>query len=80
MSLFLAWPLVLHSLVTHQSIGATPSDAYGHLLQKVSWQLAPMSELMSNHLKTLADYPPVQGSKSFEMSNAVQDFIAKSQQ
>jgi arylsulfatase len=55
-------------------------DAYGHLLQKVSWQLAPMSELMSNHLKTLADYPPVQGSKSFDMSNAVQDFIAKSQQ
>jgi arylsulfatase A-like enzyme len=55
-------------------------DAYGHLLQKVSWMVGPMGELMKNHLQTLADYPPVQGGKSFDMSNAVQDFIAKAQQ
>jgi arylsulfatase A-like enzyme len=55
-------------------------DAYGHLLQKVSWMVAPMGELMKDHLQTLADYPPVQGGKSFDMSNAVQDFIAKIQQ
>ena len=55
-------------------------DAYSHLLQKVSWMVAPMSELMKNHLQTLADYPPVQGGKSFDMSNAVQDFIEKVQQ
>jgi arylsulfatase A-like enzyme len=55
-------------------------DSYGHLLQKVSWMLGPMSELMRNHLQTLAEFPPVQGGKSFDMSNAVQEFIAKAQQ
>jgi hypothetical protein len=46
-------------------------DAYGHLLQKVSWLVAPMGELMNAHLKTLAEYPPVQGGKTFDMSNVV---------
>ncbi|MGE0639789.1 MAG: arylsulfatase [Thermoanaerobaculia bacterium] len=55
-------------------------DSYGHLMQKVSWLLQPMGELMAAHLKTLADYPPVQGGKSFDMSNVVQEFIAKSKQ
>jgi arylsulfatase len=55
-------------------------DSYGHLLQKVSWLIAPMGELMQAHLKTLADYPPVQGSKSFDMSNAVEEFIKKAKQ
>jgi hypothetical protein len=36
-----------------------------------------MGELMAAHLKTLADYPPVQGGKSFNMSTAVQDFLKK---
>jgi arylsulfatase len=53
-------------------------DAYGHLLQKVSWLIQPMGELMGQHLKTLAEYPPVQGGKSFDMSNVVQEFINKS--
>ncbi len=55
-------------------------DSYGHLLQKVSWLMGPMGELMQAHLKTLAEYPPVQGSKSFDMSNVVQEFIKKSNQ
>ncbi|MGP4844049.1 sulfatase-like hydrolase/transferase [Marinobacter sp. 1Y8] len=55
-------------------------DSYGHLLQKVSWLIAPMGQLMAQHLKTLADYPPVQGGKSFDMSNVVEDFISKGQQ
>ena len=55
-------------------------DAYGHLLQKVSWQVAPMNELIKAHLKTLAEYPPVQGGKSFDMSNAVEEFISKANQ
>ncbi|MGH8025506.1 MAG: arylsulfatase [Pseudoxanthomonas sp.] len=55
-------------------------DSYGHLLQKVSWMLAPMGELMNAHLKTLEEYPPVQGGKSFNMSTAVQDFLKKAQQ
>ena len=43
-------------------------DSYGHLLQKTSWMLAPLGKLMNAHLKTLADYPPVQGGKTFDMS------------
>jgi len=55
-------------------------DSYGHLMQKVSWLIQPMGELMGQHLKSLADYPPVQGGKSFDMSNVVQEFINKSKQ
>ncbi|MGW8269925.1 MAG: arylsulfatase [Burkholderiales bacterium] len=55
-------------------------DSYGHLMQKVSWLIQPMGELMQAHLKTLADYPPVQGGASFDMSNVVQEFINKAKQ
>jgi arylsulfatase len=50
-------------------------ESYGHLMQKVSWLMAPMGELMAAHLKTLKDYPPVQGGKSFDMSNVLEQFI-----
>ncbi len=56
------------------------SDSYGHLLQKVSWLIQPMGELMEEHLKTLAQYPPVQGGKTFDMSNVVDEFINKAKQ
>jgi arylsulfatase len=52
------------------------TDSYGHLLQKVSWMVAPIGELMKEHLQTLAEYPPVQGGKSFDMSNVVQQFLS----
>jgi hypothetical protein len=55
-------------------------DSHGHLMQKVSWLIQPMGELMSAHLKSLADYPPVQGGKSVDMSNVVQEFINKARQ
>lgn len=55
-------------------------DAYGKLLRKVSWQIAPLGELMAAHLKTLAEYPPVQGGKSFNMSTAVEDFLKNARQ
>jgi len=55
-------------------------DSYGHLMQKVSWLMQPMGELMGQHLQTLAMYPPVQGGKSFNMSTIVKDFIEKSKQ
>ncbi len=55
-------------------------DSYGHLMQKVSWLIAPMGQLMAQHLQTLKDFPPVQGGKSFDMSNVVADFIQKGQQ
>jgi arylsulfatase len=56
------------------------SDSYGHLLQKVSWLMAPMGELMGEHLMTLKKYPPVQGGKTFDMSNVVEQFIDKGRQ
>ena len=55
-------------------------DSYGHLMQKVSWLIQPMGELMGEHLQSLAKYPPVQGGKSFDMSNVVEEFINKSLQ
>ena len=55
-------------------------DAYGHLLQKVSWLMQPMGTLLEQHLKTLAEYPPVQGGTSFDMSNVVEEFINKAHQ
>jgi arylsulfatase A-like enzyme len=56
------------------------TDAYGHLMQKVSWLIQPMGVLMQQHLQTLAEYPPVQGGASFDMSNVVQEFIEKARQ
>lgn len=55
-------------------------DSYGHLMQKVSWLIQPMGVLMNEHLETLAEYPPVQGGKSFDMSNVVDQFINKARQ
>lgn len=51
------------------------TDSYGHLLQKVSWLAGPMGKLMKDHLQTLAEYPPVQGGKSFDMSRVVEQFM-----
>ncbi|MDW4497423.1 arylsulfatase [Sulfitobacter sp. D35] len=56
------------------------SDSYGHLMQKVSWLIQPMGVLMAEHLQSLADYPPVQGGSSFDMSNVVEEFINKPRQ
>jgi len=53
------------------------TSSYGHLMQKVSWLMQPMSRLMGAHLQTLADYPPVQGGKSFDMSRVVEEFLSK---
>ena len=39
-----------------------------------------MGVLMGQHLQSLADYPPVQGGASFDMSNVVQEFIEKAKQ
>jgi len=56
------------------------ADSYGHLMQKVSWLIQPMGVLMGEHLESLAKYPPVQGGKSFDMSNVVEEFVNKSLQ
>lgn len=53
------------------------SDSQGHLMQKVSWLMQPMSTLVGAHLQTLKEYPPVQGGASFDMSNLVAEFLKK---
>lgn len=35
-----------------------------------------MGELIGQHLRTLAEYPPVQGARLFDRSNLVQDFLS----
>ena len=60
--------------------GYDSTDAYGHLMQKVSWLIQPMGVLMQQHLQTLKDYPPVQGGSSFDMSNVVEEYINKARQ
>jgi len=57
----------------------TDKESSGHLLQKMSWIFAPMGEKITEHIGTLIKYPPVQGSKSFDMSN-IMESITKPQQ
>lgn len=56
------------------------NDSYGHLMQKVYWLIQPAGELMGEHLKTLAEFPPVQYGKTFDMSNIVEQFVKKAKQ
>jgi arylsulfatase len=55
-------------------------DSNGHLLQKVSWLLAPINELISAHVKTLVEYPPVQGGTTFDMTKTIEEAMKKTQQ
>ncbi len=55
-------------------------DSYGHLLQKMSWLMGPMGEILANHVQTLIDYPPVQGSKTFDVSKVIEESVAKGRQ
>ncbi len=55
-------------------------DSNGHLAQKISWMLAPVSEMMAEHVQTLVDYPPTQGGTTFDMSKVIEDAMSASQQ
>ena len=48
-------------------------DSEGHLVQKVSWLLAPISEQLGEHIQSLIQYPPVQSGKSFDLSNLIEE-------
>lgn len=52
-------------------------DSYGHLVQKVSWLLAPVTEVVQTHIKSLQDYPPVQKGSTFDMNKVIQDALNK---
>ena len=55
-------------------------DANGHLAQKISWMLAPISEMMAEHVQSLVDYPPTQGGTTFDMSKVIEDAMSSTQQ
>ncbi len=55
-------------------------DANGHLVQKMSWLLAPISEMMQEHVKSMVEYPPTQGGKTFDMTEVIEDAMRKTQQ
>ncbi len=55
-------------------------DANGHLAQKISWMLAPVSEMVQAHVKSLVDYPPTQGASTFDMTKTIEDAMSASQQ
>ncbi len=55
-------------------------DANGHLLQKMSWLLAPVSEMVKEHVESLIEYPPVQGGTTFNMAEVIEDAMRKTQQ
>lgn len=50
-------------------------DAYGHLVQKVSWLLAPATEIIQAHIKSLQEYPPVQRGTTFDMNEMIQNAL-----
>jgi arylsulfatase len=52
-------------------------DFNGQMAQKAAWLGGPLSELIGRHLRSLAEFPPVQAHKPFEASNLLQDFLRK---
>jgi arylsulfatase len=73
------YPLVFNiRMDPYESYNTT--DSYGHLLQKVSWMLAPMNVIIGDFRKSLVEHPPVQGCKSFNMSTIVQDTMSRTSQ
>lgn len=55
-------------------------DANGHLVQKMSWLLAPVSELVQEHVKSLVEYPPTQGGTTFNMAEVIENAMKQTQQ
>lgn len=42
--------------------------------------LAPVSEMVNQHVNTLVQYPPVQGGTTFDMAKMIQEAMQKTQQ
>lgn len=55
-------------------------DSNGHLIQKMSWLLAPVSEMVKKHVDTLIKYPPTQGGSTFDMTEIIEEAKTKTQQ
>ena len=73
-----------HSMPWFFNIRMDPNETYTGdvgfaMLQKMSWLMGPIKERINIHIKSLMDYPPVQGANSFDMSH-IMDAIKKPQQ
>ncbi|MCH1918513.1 arylsulfatase [Shewanella sp. A3A] len=55
-------------------------DANGHLTQKISWMLAPVKEIVQQHVESLTKYPPTQGGTSFDMTKTIEKAMSKMQE
>lgn len=55
-------------------------DSMGHLLQKMSWILAPVQEIVQQHVQSLVDYPPTQGGSTFSMAETIDKAMKSTQQ
>lgn len=55
-------------------------DAYGHLVQKMSWLLAPVQEIVKEHVQSLVEYPPTQGGSTFDMAETIEKAMKQTQQ
>ncbi|WMN89518.1 arylsulfatase [Vibrio parahaemolyticus] len=55
-------------------------DANGHLVQKMSWLLAPVSEMVQEHVTSLVEYPPTQGGSTFNMAEVIKEAMSSTQQ
>lgn len=78
--------LIHHAKPKMYNLRADPFESYdsidsnGHLVQKMSWLLAPASEMIAAHVKSLVDYPPTQGSTTFDMSKIIEKAMSRTQQ
>lgn len=55
-------------------------DANDHLVQKMSWLLAPVSEMVQEHVTSLVEYPPTQGGSTFNMAEVIKEAMISTQQ
>jgi arylsulfatase len=46
----------------------------------MSWLLAPVSELVQEHVKSLVEYPPTQGGTTFNMAEVIENAMKQTQQ
>ena len=54
-------------------------DSNGHLVQKMSWLLAPVQEMVQQHVQSLVDYPPTQGGTTFDMAKTIEIAMQQTQ-
>ena len=68
-----AWPLVFN--LRMDPFESASLDARGHLAMKKNWLFMPGMVLLSEHLKSLQEYPPRQTPASFNVEEIIQNIL-----